>query len=189
MAIYYIENDNGGFASADGTRRFIKLSGKEALDYLRTEEGSKKRFMRTSRHEDGGEDEFVEVTPEYLKQHRREERRKQYVSDCIENSEIITISLYAMQADENDDIISGEELIADPAVDVEEQALLEIRLEMLRRALKTLTDEELQLIQALYLGKNECSERKLAAEMGLSQVAIHKRKKAVLEKLKKFFEF
>jgi RNA polymerase sigma factor (sigma-70 family) len=94
-----------------------------------------------------------------------------------------------MQADENDDIISGEELIADPTVDVEEQALLEIKLEMLRRALKTLTDDELQLIQALYLGKNECSERKIAAEMGLSQVAIHKRKKAVLEKLKNFFEF
>lgn len=188
MAIYYIENENGSFASADGTRRFIKLSGKEALDYLRTEEGSKKRFMRTSRYEDGGEDEFVEVTPEYLKQHRREERRKQYVSDCIENSEIITISLYAMQADENDDIISGEELIADPTVDVEEQALHEIDLETLHQALTALSDKELWLIHRLFLSETPVTELQLSRETGIPQKTLNDRKMRALKKLGKYIK-
>lgn len=30
MAIYYIENENGSFKSADGNRCFMKLSGRQA---------------------------------------------------------------------------------------------------------------------------------------------------------------
>ena len=186
MAVYYIENDNGSFASADGTRRFIKLSGKEALDYLRTEEGSKKRFMRTSRHEDGGEDEFVEVTPGYLKQHRREERREQYISDCMEASEFITISLYAMQDNDSDDLISGEELIADPTVDIEEQALRAIDLGMLRQSLASLTEKEMWLIHRLFLSETPVTELQLSRETGIPQKTLNDRKMRVLKKLEKY---
>ena len=35
MSIYYFENENGTFFSEDGKRRFIRLSGKEAYDYMR----------------------------------------------------------------------------------------------------------------------------------------------------------
>ncbi|MBR4434912.1 MAG: sigma-70 family RNA polymerase sigma factor, partial [Clostridia bacterium] len=122
------------------------------------------------------------------KQHRREERRKQYVSDCIENSEIITISLYAMQADENDDIISGEELIADPAVDVEEQALHKIDLETLHQALTALSDKELWLVHRLFLSETPVTELQLSRETGIPQKTLNDRKMRALKKLEKYIK-
>lgn len=32
MAIYYIENENGIFKSADGTKCFMRLSGRQAYE-------------------------------------------------------------------------------------------------------------------------------------------------------------
>lgn len=187
MAIYYIENENGNILSEDGSKHFMKLSGKQAYEYLKSEEGRQKRFMRTSSHEDGGEEEFVEVPSTHIRRHRRDERHEQYVSDCIEGSGLITISLYAMEDDKNSDYASGEELIADSSSSVEEQALHDMDLEALHRALQTLNDDELRMIHALYFSKKRCSERQLAKKMGISHVAVHKRKNTILEKLKKFF--
>lgn len=186
MSIFYIENENGSFASANGARRFIRLTGKAAYDYLKSEDGKRKRFMRTSRHEDGGEEEFVEVTPEYLKRHRMEERREQYISDCMEASEFITISLYAMQDNDSDDLISGEELIADPTVDVEEQALRAIDLGMLRQSLASLTEKEMWLIHRLFLSETPVTELQLSRETGIPQKTLNDRKMRVLKKLEKY---
>ena len=59
-------------------------------------------------------------------------------------------------------------------------------IETLEMALQTLTDEELDLIRKIfYLEK---SEREVSAAYHLTQTAIHKRKKKILKKLKKFFE-
>lgn len=187
MAIYYIENKNGSFKSADGTKCFIRLSGRQAYEYLKSPEGQNKRFMRTSAHEDGGEEEFVEIPSLLMKQHRKDERHEQYVSDCMENSRLITISLYAMEDDADSDLSSGEELIADPSSDVEDQAIHEINLETLHRALRTLTDEEIYIIEALYLNEKRLSEQELSVLMGVSQQAISKRSLRILAKLKKFF--
>ena len=71
MAIYYIENENGTFLSEDGKRKFMRLCGREAYDYLRSAEGKKKRFMKTGASEDGGEDEYVEVPLTYMHKHRK----------------------------------------------------------------------------------------------------------------------
>ncbi len=187
MAIYYIENENGSFKSADGTKCFMRLSGRQAYEYLKSPEGQKKRFMRTSSHENGGEEEFVEVPPTHVRQHRKGERHEQYVSDCMEDSGLITISLYAMEDDENSDLVSGEELIADVASAVEDQAIHEINLATLHRALRTLTDEEFYIIEALYLNEKRLSEQELSVLMGVSQQAISKRSLRILAKLKKFF--
>ena len=187
MAMYYIENENGTFLSEDGTRRFMKLSGKAAYDFLQTEEGRKKRFMKTSAHEDGGEEEYVEVTTGCMRKHRRDERREQYVSDCIEESGRITISLYAMEDDDTVDYASGEELIADPDLDVESEALRKIEIETLRKALKTLTEDETRLISALYYRIPAMTEDEYAKATGITQQAVSKKKRAVLEKIRKFF--
>ena len=59
-------------------------------------------------------------------------------------------------------------------------------IETLEMALQSLTDEELDLIRKIfYLEK---SEREVSAAYHLTQTAIHKRKKKILKKLKKFFE-
>lgn len=186
MAIYYIEDANGTILSEDGTRRFRKLSGKEAYDFLQTAEGRKKRFMKTGAHEDGGEEEYVEVPTACMREHRRDERHRQYVSDSRNGSGITVISVNDLISPDGE--ITGEDVIEDESVDIEKTVIHAGEIETLRKALETLTDTELAVIKALYLSDNRLSERETAKRLGISQVAVHKRKLTVLRKLKNFFE-
>ena len=52
---------------------------------------------------------LIEVPPEKVRAVRKEERRKQYVSDCMKNKEFTILHLGNM---DSDDGITGEELIA-----------------------------------------------------------------------------
>ncbi len=59
MSIFFIEDKNGDFFSTDGKRRFIRLSGKAAYDYLSIHKG--KRFYKQTA-ENGDEDSiFIEI--------------------------------------------------------------------------------------------------------------------------------
>lgn len=187
MAIFYIENENGHFFSSDGMRRFMRLSGKAAYDYLSTEEGKQKYFMKTSAYEDGGELEWIEVPEALVSQHLKDKRREQYVSDCIEDSGFVTISFYAAADDEDTDVASGEELIEDPTCNVEMQALQNIDIAALRSALKKLTPEEMWLVERLFLSSYPTNENRLSKELGITQSTLNYRKRKVLNKLKNFF--
>lgn len=188
MATFYIENENGNFFSEDGKRRFMRLTGKVAYDYLSSDEGKNKHFMKTSSYEDGGELEWIEVPEALVPEHCKDKRRAQYVSDCIEESGFITISFYATEDDENSDVASGEELIADPNCDVEMQALRNIELDILRKALETLTDEEKQLIYYLFLAPEQLTVREIGEMLGIHFVTVSKRKNKAFQKIKKYFE-
>lgn len=189
MATFYIENENGNIFSADGSRRFIKLSGRAAYEYLKTEECNAKRFMKTSSFEETGDVEWVEVPACCMRQHRQSERREQYMSDCIEESGFITISFYATEDDESTDVASGEELIADPDCDVEEQALRNITIDTLREALATLTEDEMWLVTQLYLADGYMSDCELSKASGIARTTINYRKRRVLKKLKMISRF
>ena len=103
MAIYYYEDQNGKYRSYADARRFSRISGKEAYIYLKSAEGKTKRFMKANDYEDGGDEGFVEIPAEYIKDYRQDERRKQYVNDIRENTGFTEISLYAMQGNGNPD--------------------------------------------------------------------------------------
>ena len=55
-------------------------------------------------------------------------------------------------------------------------------LEMLLAALAELTDDERSLIDSLFY--QEKSEREIAGEIGISSIAVHKRKHKILSKLR-----
>lgn len=74
---------------------------------------------------------------------------------------------------------SGQPLIDDIVAD-------KLLLELLFSALETLTAEERQLIDRLYF--DEQTEAAVSKELGVSQVAVHKRKHKILEKLKKLLQ-
>lgn len=81
---------------------------------------------------------------------------------------------------------SGADILVDSAPDVVEQVEKRIMLEKLWASLALLSEEELKmLISLFYL---EMTERDLAREYQISQVAIHKRKQRLLEKLKNLLE-
>lgn len=93
-----------------------------------------------------------------------------------------------MQGDGNpDDLLSGEELIADESVDVVAEVMHKMELETLRKALLSLSESEYQLIYDLFLKDNPLTERDLSKKYKVSQPVIHKRKMQIFEKLRKFF--
>lgn len=186
MSIFYIEDKNGTYLSEDRQRKFIRLQGKEAYEYLKSADGKGKRFLQTETEETGGEKVYVEIPKEYISIYRKEERHDQYTANCEKNSQIKTLSLYQPLTD-NEDLFL-EDIIADSLKSIEDEALHEIELEILRRALKTLSDDELKIIHALYLSDNPIAESRLSKELHIPRTTLIYRKKQIFEKLKKFFE-
>ncbi len=81
MSIFFIEDKNGNYFSADGKRRFIRLKGKAAYDYLKRPNGRGKRFYKLSAEEETEDDVFVEIPASKISRVRKCERRTQYVAD------------------------------------------------------------------------------------------------------------
>lgn len=67
---------------------------------------------------------------------------------------------------------------------MEAEVILRMEYKALRAALHQLDEEDCLLIHALYLADERKTERDLAKELGVSQNAINKQKKKILQKLK-----
>ena len=74
-------------------------------------------------------------------------------------------------------------IIPDVDVDVAEAAVTGVMLDRLRECLRLLSDEELELVHALFY--EELTEREYAKRKGVYRNTIHKRKARILAKLKK----
>ena len=111
MIIFYVESKNGNYSSENGDRRFDKLTGQKVFDFLNSEAGKGRRFMKVN---DDGElnKVYVEVPREQVRAIRKDERHKQYLSDCRNASGFIVVSIYDTELC-REDCSSGEELIAD----------------------------------------------------------------------------
>lgn len=113
MKIYYAKNSNGKYLSADGQTRYEKFCGRAAYTYLKSNEGKHKRFAKISDADDLNE-VFLEIDTDSIPTFRVDERREQYVRDTKRESGICVISIYACEGQgDDDDKVSGEELIAD----------------------------------------------------------------------------
>ena len=123
---------------------------------------------------------YYEVSKESYQKYKKEHDHSKMLQKYEE--EVHVFSLDAMAAED----ITGHDIIADTRVNVEEEAIHNLMLEKLREVLKGLSSDELHLIEQIYTyGK---TEREMATELGISQVAVHKQKLKVLDKLKKFLE-
>lgn len=187
MAIYYIENPNGKYLSEDRKKRFEKLSGKAAYNYLQTPEGASKFFLRTN-DEDELEGVYMEVDPASVTDYLTELDHHKYLNKQKKKSGIITISISACEGTGDDgDNVSGEELIEDEDENIEANYLHKVTLDLLHDALASLEEAELALITALYLQDEPMGEPEYAKKMRVSQQAISKQKIKILKKLKKYF--
>ena len=151
---------------------------------IRSEAGRGKQFYKTSTKEENGEKIFVEVSAEKIKSIRSEQRRRQYVSERDRQSEKSIVSIYGIETE--DDAVTGEEVISSDEESVEETAIRNIELEHLHYAIQSLSKEEFELVQMLYLSSNPMTERQIADVIGISQQAVNKRKLSVIKKLKAF---
>lgn len=185
MSTYFIEDKNGNFFSTDGKRRFKKLSGKAAYEYLSTHKG--KRFYKLIAEEETEDDVFIEIPSSKIGHIRKAERRLQYVADTKKDSGLSEISLYAIQDSDNGERSTGEELIGDPDTNVEDAAIHRIQLEKLYQAVQSLSEEEQELVARLYC-KNPATIIDLSKEWSVHYSTISRRHKAILRKLKNFLK-
>lgn len=123
---------------------------------------------------------YYEVSKETYQKYKKEHDHSKMLQKYEE--EVHVFSLDAMAAED----ITGHDIIADTSVNVEEEAIHNLMLEKLREVLKGLSSDELHLIEQIYTYGR--TEREMATELGISQVAVHKQKLKVLDKLKKFLE-
>lgn len=122
---------------------------------------------------------LMEVTPEqYIDFYRIRNRQRYLDKRSAEKGDISIDMLTTPEFNGADILVSGE--------DVAEQVANRIMLDKLRDSLGLLTAEEVELIRDVFY--NGVTERDLAVKHGVSQVAIHKRKRRILEKLRKLLE-
>lgn len=123
---------------------------------------------------------LMEVTEETYKDLYKSKRRQKYINErSAENGD------FAYDMLTTDDF-NGEDILLDESEPLDEQVVQKIMTDKLKCALPLLAEDEQELIRELFY--EELSERKLAEKYGVSQVAIHKRKVKILEKLKKMMK-
>lgn len=118
----------------------------------------------------------MEVSEEDYVKINRENSRKKYLNKL--SKKVGEFSYDSLATKEFD----GTLILIDDKPDVCEVVEQRIMVDRLRDALGLLSEDEKQLIQALFV--EELSERECAAQQGVSKVAIHNRKQRVLEKLR-----
>lgn len=122
---------------------------------------------------------LMEVTTEQYIDFYRARNRQRYLEKRSAEKGDISIDMLTTPEFNGENILVSEE-------DVAEQVVHQIMLDKLRDSLGLLTADEMDLIRDVFY--NGITERDLAIKHGVSQVAIHKRKKRILEKLKKLLE-
>lgn len=186
MSIFFIEDKNGNYFSADGKRRFIKLSGQEAYRFLRSSRGKGRHFYKTTTEEEDGEKVFVEVPKQKQKKIRKSQRHEQYVSECKKLFEREIISMFDTEI--SDEELTIEEAELTDGVSVEDIAVNNMDIETLHIAIQSLTKEEFAILNMLYFSERKISETAIAELLSVSVSAVSQRKKSIIKKLKKFFE-
>lgn len=181
---YYIEDKNGAYFSEDGKKRWSKLTGKELYEFLQTERG-KNAFFYEYVNEQGIRVGF-EIRDEKIESNcKASKRRTQYVNDINAKYNYIVVPYDYIATDDGES--SGDEVIADEYSDFLEEVARKADVFKLHQALESLSDEEYELINALYLSEERMTVRAYAKTKGVSHTAIIKRKNEIFEKIRKYF--
>ena len=135
---------------------------------------------------------YPEASEEVIEVLRETERKMQYqeydlkAEQTIIDQEAQEIWVIPSREDSYERLLEEHNLPVDGQADVENAVLNRMLREQLYEAIRNLEEgEQYLIIQLFYEDK---SERELAAELGISQKAVNKRRHKILEKLKKFFE-
>ena len=147
--------------------QYIEIS----YDYYQRlmEENSKRRFWLF-----GGM--LMEVSEEDYVQMNREKSKMQYQSKMAKR--MGEFSYDSISTDEFDGIL----ILEDHNPDVSEIVETRMMVDRLREVMKELSEEETELIQALYV--DNVSEREYSREKGISHTAVQKRRQRIIDKLR-----
>ncbi len=163
--------------------KWIEMDQRSFLDFIHSPAAAGRYFVRLPRDLSGeGPNVIYETDFETYLAWRKEKRHIQYLRDCESESGYQLISYNAIDPTED---CYGEELIHDES-DVFEEALQVINNELLRKLWKLLSDDEQWLLTELVIKGR--TDRALSAETGIHHGTLNYRKRAILKKLRKYFE-
>lgn len=135
---------------------------------------------------------YPEASEEVIAVLRTTERKMQYqeydlkVERTVVDQENRTVEQIPSREDSYERMLEQNIQFAEDAASAEEQALKNIETQQLHKALLLLSDDERDLIERLFF--QEQTEREIAAVYGLSQNAVNKRRKRVLDKLRELIK-
>ena len=181
---FYLIDEKGNFASADGSIRYRLEKGAKGTETVRKmREQQKVRFLE---YQDGDDRILIEIKQESIEHHRKYERREQYIKDSESEFKPVLLSL------NNTIEVDGEEVIYLDTVaseyDLEKDVISRESIILLKKSLSTLNKEEMRIIFALFLSDRPMSEREYARENAIPQRTLNRQKTAILKKLKVFLE-
>lgn len=172
--IYFVMNNR-----EDSSKGYTEVSEEFVKNYIASfPEGERAYFINLGYA-------IMETDEENYRSFYKEARRKKYVTEeAIRNGELS----YDALIDSNFDEAARDELVAiDDSEPFEDKVLRNLMIEKLPEAFAVLNENEKELIEQIYF--EHISERELSAIYGVSNIAIHKRKIRILQKLKNFFEY
>lgn len=120
---------------------------------------------------------LMEVSEKDYKDFYKQKRRQKYIDERSAENEDFSYDMLTT------DGFNGEDILADESEPLDEQVIRKIMTDKLKSALPLLAEDEQKLIREIFY--EGLSERTLAEKYCISQVAIHKRKVKILNKLKK----
>ena len=135
---------------------------------------------------------YPEASEEVIAVLRTTERKMQYqeydlkVERTVVDQENRTVEQIPSREDSYERMLEQNMQFAGETASAEEQALQNIQTQQLHKALLLLSDDERDLIKRLFF--QEQTEREIADVYGLSQNAVNKRRKRVLDKLRELIK-
>lgn len=135
---------------------------------------------------------YPEASEEVIAVLRTTERKMQYQEFDLKtertfvDQESQTVTIIPSREDSLERLLEQNVQFEEEADSAEEQALRNIQIQHLHRALSLLSEDERLLIEQIFF--EERTEREIAAETGIYHNAVHKRKERILSKLKKILE-
>lgn len=123
---------------------------------------------------------LMEVSQKDYTDFYKSKRRQKYIDE--RSAENRNFSYDMLTTDD----FNGEDILVDTSQDISDAVIHKIMLDKLSDSLILLSDDEQKIIREIFY--DGLSERTLAEKYGVSQVAIHKRKIKIIEKLKKMMK-
>ncbi len=180
-----------GKKNTNGVQDWTEITAKEYLDICRN---SKDRpieesgfFMKVSGVGEGDTNFFFECDLEDYLKYRAEKERKyrkkvQRLFEDMKYGQVQILSLDAEYEDESGEACTLHDLIEDKDSLFEDKTIESMDLE---NALSVLSDEEMKIINALFLSEETVSERKYAKQINVPQKTLNNRKNKIFQKMKK----
>lgn len=154
---------------------WIEMSGQEFYQFARSPEGRGRYFIDM--------DDVVIESPraEYEEWHRETARRDYWERKAQKDN----LTILSLHSDAISEIGTGEDVIPDDMVNVEEESILRSEVKDLYSALALLDEASYRLIHDLYLATERKSLRQLSKESNIPVMTLQDRKKKILLQLKK----